>query len=175
MPSSGSCGASTRGVIFNFGYLGTNKKRSADPDLSCRKYPYRTTRRRRSGIVRSECVGPRGSASHVPGAPQHSFSPKPAHRSARLFWITSRDWRGPGGQGASRGPHHVRVRTAPTQRPRIHTLASTQNSSSDPLVRRGPRSVTPRYTDLDYKSKRPIGRGEWRLLTRHLPARRGVR
>src|SRR5205809_6337389 len=39
MPSSGSCGASTRGVIFNFGYIGTNKKRSADPDLSCRKYP----------------------------------------------------------------------------------------------------------------------------------------
>jgi hypothetical protein len=39
MPSSGSCGASTRGVIFNFGYLGTNKKQSADPDPSCRKYP----------------------------------------------------------------------------------------------------------------------------------------
>src|SRR5580693_10365583 len=39
MPSSGSCGASTRGVIFNFGYLGTNKKQSADPDPSCHKYP----------------------------------------------------------------------------------------------------------------------------------------
>src|ERR1700761_7570322 len=39
MPSSGSCGASTRGVIFNFGYLGTNKKQSADLDLSCHKYP----------------------------------------------------------------------------------------------------------------------------------------
>src|SRR4029077_1501151 len=39
MPSSGSCGGSTRGVIFNFGYLGTNKKRSTDPDLSCCKYP----------------------------------------------------------------------------------------------------------------------------------------
>src|ERR1700751_973572 len=39
MPSSGSCGASTRGVIFNFGYLGTNKKRSTDPDISCYKYP----------------------------------------------------------------------------------------------------------------------------------------
>src|SRR6266566_5147288 len=39
MPSSGSCGQSTRGVIFNFGYLGTNKKRSTDPDISCHKYP----------------------------------------------------------------------------------------------------------------------------------------
>ncbi len=39
MPSSGSCGASTRGVIFNFGYLGTNKKQSPDPDTSCHKYP----------------------------------------------------------------------------------------------------------------------------------------
>ena len=39
MPSSGSCGQSTRGVIFNFGYLGTNKKRSTDPDISCYKYP----------------------------------------------------------------------------------------------------------------------------------------
>src|SRR6266568_3957329 len=39
MPSSGSCGASTRGVIFNFGYLGTNKKQSTDPDPSCHKYP----------------------------------------------------------------------------------------------------------------------------------------
>jgi hypothetical protein len=26
-------------VIFNFGYLGTNKKRSTDPDISCCKYP----------------------------------------------------------------------------------------------------------------------------------------
>jgi len=26
-------------VIFNFGYLGTNKKQSADPDPSCHKYP----------------------------------------------------------------------------------------------------------------------------------------
>jgi len=26
-------------VIFNFGYLGTNKKQSADLDLSCHKYP----------------------------------------------------------------------------------------------------------------------------------------
>src|SRR6185312_3138858 len=39
MPSSGSCGASTRGVIFNFGYLGTNKEQSTDPDPSCHKYP----------------------------------------------------------------------------------------------------------------------------------------
>lgn len=39
MPSSGSCGEGTRGVIFNFGYLGTNKKRSTDPDISCHKYP----------------------------------------------------------------------------------------------------------------------------------------
>ena len=39
MPSSGSCGASTRGKIFNFGYLGTNKKQSADPDPNCHKYP----------------------------------------------------------------------------------------------------------------------------------------
>jgi hypothetical protein len=26
-------------MIFNFGYLGTNKKQSADPDPSCHKYP----------------------------------------------------------------------------------------------------------------------------------------
>ena len=26
-------------MIFNFGYLGTNKKQSADLDLSCHKYP----------------------------------------------------------------------------------------------------------------------------------------
>ena len=39
MPSSGSCGQGTRGVIFNFGYLGTNDQQSVDPDISCHKYP----------------------------------------------------------------------------------------------------------------------------------------
>ena len=39
MPSSGSCGQGTRGTIFNFGYLRTNKTQGANPDSSCYKPP----------------------------------------------------------------------------------------------------------------------------------------
>jgi hypothetical protein len=39
MPSSGSCGQGTRGVIFNFGYLRTNKTQGANSDGSCYKHP----------------------------------------------------------------------------------------------------------------------------------------
>ena len=39
MPSSGSCGQGTRGTIFNFRYLRTNKTQGANPDSSCYKHP----------------------------------------------------------------------------------------------------------------------------------------
>src|SRR5690348_8405040 len=83
MPSSGSCGQGTRGVIFNFGYLGTNKTLIADSDRSCQKYPIPGDAPSRSGIVRSGPLGLRttpdlrreampdlGNVWHIPDSPE---------------------------------------------------------------------------------------------------------